>query len=361
MGALRVATPTLLRTVGIVVVAVLVLGACSPGTPSNAPSATVAGAAPSPTPSSTISASEPSPVSAIQIGSLKGTIVFTRAGGQYGDDTLFSVHANGEGEQRILDFNQSCCPRFSPNGAQILVPWGDSDGKRLTSAILRPDGTLVRRLPLPKGPLGFVGEAWSPDGAQLALMGEDDADPSAGGIYVARASDGGSLRLVLAEHGQIVDFSADAKTIFYLKQVPDFPSIGDQRDGSLWAVNIDGTGRRRLTPQDMPVENINMAGRASPDGQWIAFTSAGVIWRIHPNGSGLTKVFQDAGRRIAVNPTWSPDGAFLLFGLDPAGSLATAETPPENALYVIRSDGSDLTPVLISPDWKREPEWRLSP
>jgi hypothetical protein len=26
-------------------------------------------------------------------------------------------------------------------------------------------------------------------------------------------------------------------------------------------------------------------------------------------------------------------------------------------LYVVRADGSDLTPIIVSGDWKREPDW----
>jgi hypothetical protein len=43
--------------------------------------------------------------------------------------------------------------------------------------------------------------------------------------------------------------------------------------------------------------------------------------------------------------------------LDPPGSLATIDDAPANGLYVIRADGTDLTPILISDDWKRNPDW----
>jgi len=128
----------------------------------------------------------------------------------------------------------------------------------------------------------------------------------------------------------------------------------------LWAVKIDGSGRRRLTPADLPVEDIGGdTGRVSPDGPRIVFASDGSIWTIGVDGSSVAqKVFTDANGGIAITPTWSPDGQVILFGLDPPSTLATSETAPQNGLYVIRNDGSDLTPFLISPDWKREPEWR---
>jgi hypothetical protein len=87
------------------------------------------------------------------------------------------------------------------------------------------------------------------------------------------------------------------------------------------------------------------------------FTSSGAIWTIHPDGSGLTKVFEDAQGGLAITPTWSPDGRFILFGLDPPGSLATIDDAPANGLYVIEADGTHLTPVVLSKDWKRNPDW----
>jgi Tol biopolymer transport system component len=155
-----------------------------------------------------------------------------------------------------------------------------------------------------------------------------------------------------------MDVSPDGSMVFLFRAVAGFPSYGNDLEGSLFAVNVNGKGLRRVTPPHMPVEVVgNAGGRLSRDGRWIAFTSAGVIWKIHPDGSGLTKVFQDPQGRLAITPTWSPDGRFILFGLDPAGSLGVVDNPPTNGLYVIRADGSGLAEVLISNDFKREPDW----
>ena len=101
----------------------------------------------------------------------------------------------------------------------------------------------------------------------------------------------------------------------------------------------------------------NSGGRLSPDGQRILFTSSGVIWTVHADGSAPRKVFQDAQGRLAITPTWSPDGRFILFGLDPPDSLATIDAAPANGLYAIEADGTHLTPVVVSDDWKRNPDW----
>jgi hypothetical protein len=113
-----------------------------------------------------------------------------------------------------------------------------------------------------------------------------------------------------------------------------------------------------VTPARLPVEVVGSSGgRLSSDGSWIVFTSAGVIWKVRSNGTELTRLFKAPDGSLAITPTWSPDGRLILFGLDPPGSLGTTDTAPSNELVVIRSDGSDPTPIVISADFKREPDW----
>lgn len=153
-------------------------------------------------------------------------------------------------------------------------------------------------------------------------------------------------------------WSADGSKIFFFRPVTRFPAVTDEPLGSIYVVHVDGTHLRRVTPANLPVEVAgNAGGKVSADGAWIAFTSSGVIWKIRTNGSDLTKVDQDPKGRLAITPTWSPDGRFILFGLDPAGSLALTQTAPANGFYVISADGTGLTPVIVSNDWKREPDW----
>lgn len=363
------ATDSRLRNIGaLFTVSAIVSAACggssrlalSPTAASSLESSS-AGGIPSPTSQPAESAAvsaPPAATPAIDVSRFTGRIVFTRAGGDFGDDTVFVADATGANEAQVRGRNEICCPRFAPDGNEIAVPWSDPDGQRITTAILRLDGSIVRVLPLPKGPLSIAEAAFSLDGTELALRAWDDANPAADGIYIRRATDGGDLRRVVTKSASVVDFSPDKKTIYLFSAVPTFPSIGDQRDGSLWGVNVDGSELRQITPDNVPVENVGSPGRVSPDGKWIVFTSLGVIWKIHADGSELTRVFADGAKQIAITPTWSPDGRFIAFGLDPAGSRATAETPPNNSLDVILSDGSGLTPLISSPDWKREPEWK---
>lgn len=296
----------------------------------------------------------------IDVASLQGKILFTRAGDQYGDATVYTANANGTDQRRITGFGKQCCVRWSPDGSQILMGALTADA-RLTAGFYRPNGTFIRSSPLPPGGLNLgCGQAYSAATGMLACEGWNDHKPSMTGIYTLKASDRADLRQLTRNpaHDIPAGFSPDGSRIYFFRPVPSFPAIGNQPDGSLYVVDANGKDLHRVTPANLPVEAPgNAGGRLSADGRWIVFTSAGVIWKIHPNGSALTKVYDDPHGRLALTPTWSPDGAYILFALDPAGTLAIVDNPPVDGLYVIRADGTGLTPVITSNDWKRNPDW----
>jgi Tol biopolymer transport system component len=237
----------------------------------------------------------------------------------------------------------------------ILGPAMDPDGARITTGYYRLDGTLIRRLPLPRG-MSLGAGAVSADGKHLLFEGSS-ADGALDGIYVGDANGTHLVRLT-RHHDLVIDFSADGRQASYFAADPTFPAIGDQREGSIWRVNLDGTGRERVTGPDLPVEQIgSLIARVSGVRGQLVFTSAGAIWTVREDGSDATRLWASSDGDLAINPTWSPDGTMILFGLDPAGSLATVDVAPPNVLDVIRADGTGLTSVVTTRDWKREPEW----
>jgi hypothetical protein len=299
--------------------------------------------------------------SAIALGTLEGKLLFTRAGGNFQDETIFTAAADGTHERRVTEPGASCCPRWTSDGSRILMSASAPDG-RITTGITRPDGSHLRRIRLP-GTLNLgCSQAFSLRTGRVACEGWSDKNPRLKGIYTVRAADGGGLVRVTSNSSQQgdrpMDFSSDGSQVFFFRPVQGFPSMGEDLEGSIFVVHADGKGLRHVTPRDRPVEVVgNSGGRLSLNGRWVVFTSDGVIWKIHADGSGLTKVFQDPQGRLANTPTWSPDGRFILFGLDPPGSLAVLTQAPANGLYVVRADGSGLTPLIVSGDWKREPDW----
>lgn len=332
-----------------IVLVALVVG-CGTSTQSitpSGPSATVAATA---TPTAT--ATEPATA---------GHIFFTRTAG--GDrQTNFEAGADGSGEHALTALGDYCCLlRVSPDGTRILVmPGQDPLPTPVTGGTLAIDGTNFIRLPLTDPTLNLIPQAWSPDGSRIAFAGFDDSKAGRVGVYTARVADGGDLVRVTSPTGAPLDipldYSPDGKQLVFYRAVkaePDFPiDIG----GSLWVVNVDGSDPHQVTtPATAPFD----WARWSPDGTRILFGSErlqpkGSLWTVSPDGSGLTKLFEDPNGGYPVQPTWSPDGSQIMFALDP---VADKFTHPDNGLYVINADGTGPRLVIGSSDFKSQPEW----
>jgi Tol biopolymer transport system component len=312
--------------------------------PSLAPASVAASAAPAPT----ITASE-----------LQGRLLFGRMGGAFGDATIFTANADGSGDERIGGFladKTTCCPRWSPDGSRIAFV-ALTDDERFTTGLIDPDGSNLQRFEL-EGTWQGACSHWMPDGQRMVCIG--GFDDASGGIYTVRASDGRDPQPVIT--GVTVfstDLSPDGERIVFVGD-PVGPPTGVDPDapvGSLYVVNIDGTGLERITPDG--VYGL-FSTRWSPDGEWILFAGLGrtgdPLYAVRPDGSELRVVYEDE-QRGAVHPAWSPDGEFIVFALDPPNTVATLSVSPPNEVCVIRSDGTDVTCIIDTPDHKIWMDW----
>ncbi len=288
---------------------------------------------------------------------LNGFVVFARAGGQYGDETLFTANADGTHEHQLTPNGESCCLRISADGRRVLYSYYPPDARRVTAAIQSlADGT-VQEIPLPDDTANLGAGAWSPDGTRVALQLWDDTDHTRDGIYTVRTDDGSGLqRLTHAEHADIpADYSPDGTKLIVFRE-------GDvQSVGTLSILDLE-TGQ--LGPLSPPGMQVGWGtARYSPDGQSILFQESrisptGALWSIHPDGGALTRLFEDTQGRFASHPPWSPDGSVIMFALNPVAD--DFEHLP-NGTYIIDADGSDLRVVLAGDDFRREFEWKPGP
>ncbi|CAJ1974263.1 unnamed protein product [Sphenostylis stenocarpa] len=108
----------------------------------------------------------------------------------------------------------------------------------------------------------------------------------------------------------------------------------------------------------------------SPDGKWIAFasdrhapgTGSFELYLIHPNGTGLRKVFQSGSGGKTNHPYFSPDGKSLTFTSDYAGiSSEPISNPhhyqPYGEIFSIRLDGSGLKRLTHNSYEDGTPAW----
>jgi Tol biopolymer transport system component len=335
---------------------------------------------------------------------LRSPIVFSRVqpGAEKGD--LYRFDPGSAEEQWIRSINEWT---LSPDGHNFMeVVLGPDD--RLTTAIFDADGSAYHVLPIPDPTLQIGYGSWSPDGSRIASEAWDDGDPGRIGIYVRRSSDGGGL-IRLTNAGTRRDypipppaFSSDGRKVLFFRPhakgetgdsapldlfvvdaggggllrltprgmtssfiwagspvswspdgnevafVASQGSFWENRSRSVYVVEADGSGRRRIGPQG----DIYDASW-SPNGRWIAFTMASgrirwdaqhplQLFLMHPDGSGVVRLTSLDDGLFSLGPKWSPDSSQLLFARGRSDENVTD-------IWSVDIDGSDLYPITHSP------------
>ncbi len=100
-----------------------------------------------------------------------------------------------------------------------------------------------------------------------------------------------------------------------------------------WLINPDGTNKRRIFPYTLT------APAWSPDGQWIAFSWGGQIYKMRFTGTAfdtttLTQLTFEGRNGL---PVWSPDGQWIAYWR----SFAYPEPPSVLGIWIMRSDGTN--------------------
>jgi Tol biopolymer transport system component len=142
--------------------------------------------------------------------------------------------------------------------------------------------------------------------------------PNLHNLWTANA-DGSGPRQITNERGDVLDYTAapDGSRIAYVVRE-------SQQATSLWAINLDGTGRTRLSPANDP--SLYASPAWSPAGDVIVYTLRSVVpsgapaatigtsklWAVAPDGRSLGRIY-GRGDEVGFDPVWSPDGARLAF------------------------------------------------
>jgi TolB protein len=166
-----------------------------------------------------------------------------------------------------------------------------------------------------------AGLAWSPDGRKIAFVGSPPG--LAAELYVMNVDGSGRRRLTHSHRSDEVawpSWSSDGRMIAFIR------NEGVHRLDSLYVVNVDGSGERRVTR--LVVRPARSTYRAfSPDGKQIAFakfvsaTSGQVeAFIVNADGSGLRNLTREWG--VDGIPVWSPDGRRIAFVSWPDGELS---------------------------------------
>jgi Tol biopolymer transport system component/tRNA A-37 threonylcarbamoyl transferase component Bud32 len=261
--------------------------------------------------------------------------------------SIWEAATDGSGVRPLLPGWYSFEGSWTPDGRYYLfAAWRDREVALWALPEHRPrwwKRTAGEPVKLTAGPMRYWSPTTSPDGRTVFAVGRL---PSTGGELVRYdASTGLFVPFLGGLSALCVESSRDGRWVVYVR----YP------DRTLWRSRPDGSERLQLTfPPDM-----TYVPRWSPDAQQIAYVcdSPGKMPRIYVLGAGGGKPRPVLpGNRIEIDPTWSPDGARLLFGSAPT---RTGKDPLAIWILDLRTGGVSTLPGsegFYSPRWSPDGE-----
>ena len=259
-------------------------------------------------------------------------IAFTNNG--TGSKELYVIDYDGYNPRRITDDRSiNILPKWSPDGKEILFTTYKYGNPDLYS--ISPTGGSRKAVSTRQG-LNTAG-SFSPDGKQIALTLSRGDFPN---IYIL-GRDGRQDRQLTFGRAIATSpyFAPNGKEIVFVCDRPGYPQ--------LYIMNLDGGNMRRLTTQgfcDSPCW--------SPRGDKIAFSQ-----RVDDrNGYEIFMYDLNTLKSIRLtfnpgndeNPSFSPDGRFVVFTSTKAG---------KKEIHVMAIDGSGLRKIGDLPGSSTTPSW----
>jgi TolB protein len=266
---------------------------------------------------------------------------------------VYTSNDDGSSVQRVSHAGGAGAfdPHWSPDASQIAY---DSDQTgRSQIWLVDVDGSNVRRLTsVPPGHNAYW-PAFSGDG-RWVIYTDCEGDDCDGGISAVRV-DGTHQHHITPNSGPSFNDASES---------PDGSHLAYQRwhlrglTSAIYVSHADGTHERRLTPAWL----LAFTPEWRPDGRRIAFASniygdraSGSIYTMVQNGTGLVRVTHPPFPSFDTEPTFSPDGNRIAFESD------RLYTDGRHSLFVVNADGSGtVTPIALPWD-AYTPSWGTAP
>ena len=302
----------------------------------------------------TFGGSEPATVlgSSGQVGMANGPIYF-RVGGGDGGSHIEAVGPDGSGQRVVFEGEPMRIAQiaWSPDGTKIAYqnPIVDERGIFVANA----DGSDAVRL---TDGWNDGWPSWSPDGSKI-LFTRSAVDPGDDRCIPGTPHDfrcPTDIHVMDADGSNVVRLTDDPAGEFMPVWSPDGGLIAFAREGDLvagtyeaiFAMRPDGTNVRQVSSAS---GGSDFWPNWSPDGTQLVFAAIRRedwgIWAIDADGSNERLILGGTGAGYVDNPVWSPDGSLIAF----VGNLSVDDYSPEDALYVMRPDGTDVTPIADAP------------
>lgn len=306
----------------------------------------------------------------------KETLLFTssRANGTY---NLYLLDMRVGIVRKLSDFVvDSCCPVWSPDGENLLLPSGGMGDFKLY--LMDWDGSDLQRVTNASIETREFSPVWSPDGSQFAFTMQEDGQYSvilslakgiqqrdlrpslyiwdwitADKLLLVRTTDDFHMELVLmdTQSGESRVLTENPSRDLAASGSPDGERIVyvDHTDEllDLYIRRTDGTDAQRLTTS----EALEMFPSWSPDGTRILFASEqdGVmeLYIVAVADGSLTRLTYNSA--TDWNPAWSPDGTRIVFASDRDGDAE---------IYVMNADGTNQQRLTFNPAVDAYPSWQ---
>jgi parallel beta-helix repeat protein len=295
---------------------------------------------------------------------------------------LAQINPDGTG-LTILNL-QGKAPRWSPDGTKFAF-LKLTGGFQFTLFVADADGSNVRTL---NANVGWTTYQWSPDATQIAFL--SNGDPSTGFELFVVNADGTNLRslgvrvgvgisdfgnpFVWTPDGSQILFVAPSGQLSYVRvsdgTVTNLPVRGAglayHPSGSFFVFTSQRSNNSPLelfvaSPDGATVRPLNLQGTnpiLSPNGQFLLFFSSSsqpqaFVVELSPTGTPVGDPVPLNVSNLSVSGSfepWSPDSTRLVL-------------PTESGLFVVRRDGTGLTPLNASgfdPQWRPLPRLQLT-
>ena len=264
---------------------------------------------------------------------------------------LWQINADGNHLHALLSDSlvNECCGSWTPDG-KYFVYQSASNGVSSVWAIRektvfweRVSGAPVR---LTGGEMNAYAPTPSKDGKRIFFAGV----LSRGEVLRFDRKSGHFVPFLPGLSGEGLSYTRDSRSMAYIS----YPA------GILWQAKADGSDRRQLTFPPMACG----LPRWSPDGQRIAFSARtpGKPWKIYviaPQGGSPEEL--TAGNAEELDPNWSPDGHWLVFG----ESAESARASKPNAIHLLDVKTRQVQDLpnsagLFSPRWSPDGRYILA-
>lgn len=231
--------------------------------------------------------------------------------------------------------SDACCGVWTSDGKTFIFQATKDGQNNLWKLSQASDSTPIQ---ITNGPLNYESPVAGREGSQIFFVGHDYR--SRDDKYDMQRKQFTSMRDFLA-HADRIRFSRDRQGVVWIDPL-----------GQLWRANANGKDEVQLTPRSLHV----FMAVWSPDGSELALMARyeGQPWQIFllsANGGSPTRLMSPD--RNAADPSFSPDGRYLVFGGLP-DLMGQGHTP--RSLEILELATNRITEIphsqgLFSPRW----------